>query len=61
MYDDTMRVTCMSGACAGQYCGHNAKCDDGAGICVCKENYSGDPYKRCFPNIGKKESKKDAN
>ena len=53
MFDDTMRVTCMSGACAGQYCGHNAQCDEGVGQCVCKEKYSGDPYKRCFPNIGK--------
>ena len=35
------------------YCGHNAQCDEGAGQCVCKEKYSGDPYKRCFPNIGK--------
>ena len=52
MYDDSMRVTCMTGACAGLHCGHNARCDPSTGQCVCNNNYNGDPLKRCFPNIG---------
>ena len=52
MYDESMMVVCMTGACAGQGCGHHAHCDEDSGQCQCDVNYSGDPYNRCFPNIG---------
>ena len=52
MYDESMSVVCMTGACAGQQCGHHASCDQSSGQCVCRPNYNGDPHDRCYPNIG---------
>ena len=52
MYDETMVMVCETGACGGQYCGHQASCDQEAGQCRCEEGHTGDPAIRCFPVIG---------
>ena len=52
MYDETMVMICQTGACGGQYCGHQASCDQETGECRCEEGHTGDPAIRCFPVIG---------
>jgi len=54
-YDFTAKLTCPSDGCSLNKCGFNAECvDRGRGVakCVCKRQYEGNPYQRCYPSRG---------
>ena len=51
-----LEVDCLTGPCAGYHCGPNAVCEAASQTCLCEENYSGDPYTRCFPAVGNVQS-----
>ena len=53
VYDHSLKLLCPDGPCGREVCGHNARCDEDIGHCVCPENYEGNPQDRCFPRIGK--------
>jgi len=52
VYDHSLKLICPGGPCGREVCGHNARCDEDIGHCVCPENYEGNPQERCFPRIG---------
>ena len=52
-FDPDMRVVCNSDPCSKARCGQQAECtvSESKAICKCKDNFFGNPYKRCFPKV----------
>jgi len=51
--DSSAKFTCPSDGCSLNKCGFNAICTErvfGSARCICKNNYVGNPYQRCFPD-----------
>ena len=55
VYDFTARMVCPTDICSITKCGFNANCveENGQGICKCESGYSGNAYRRCFPDLDK--------
>ncbi|XP_023347561.1 uncharacterized protein LOC111716356 [Eurytemora carolleeae] len=54
VYDTSLQVTCPEDPCSILKCGFRAQCQitSGRASCICRPGYTGNPYTRCYPNLG---------